>query len=462
MTPRRPTRWGRCIATATVSLCVFGGCVAGRDTTTAKRSAAVDVPATVAPAQGTDVRIRGQLMAHDGGTLERVEISLKAIGALEPVGSAAVSDGSFEFEVAPGAYELSVTAAGHRPERRGFVTAGHVEVVGRLTLAGSVPDPPHPSSRLTWSGLDAGVEAFVESKRASGTTANHEHSAGEPNERVASLMGIDLASKEDTQVPTLERMQNLLDRIDPADPSLAFADFSGAAYRALDASDDEDTAALQAWLERARQHNAVPDVSLRAALLLLDMSVEDGDWTREAALFEQTQSLRFQGMTLRDLISVKHSPQRPFRPGNQIPPFEFDSPVAGEAPVRSAGFEGKPYLLEFWATWCGPCVEDMEARHKSYARFGQDVEFIFVSLDSDPAAVVSFRSERWPMPWQNGILPAKDAKETLRRFGFTELPAAALVDADGTVVAVGQALRDGGLDRELQRLQTSASASPDR
>ncbi len=95
----------------------------------------------------------------------------------------------------------------------------------------------------------------------------------------------------------------------------------------------------------------------------------------------------------------------------------------------------------------------MEARHDSHARFGQDVQFVFVSLDSDPAAVAKFRSERWPMPWTNGIVDAAKAKETLRRFGFTELPASALVDAEGTVIAVGEALRGDGLDHALQRLQ---------
>lgn len=52
-------------------------------------------------------------------------------------------------------------------------------------------------------------------------------------------------------------------------------------------------------------------------------------------------------------------------------------------PVDFADFEGKTVFLNFWATWCPPCVAEMPDIEKLYEKTGTEVVFVMISLDDD-------------------------------------------------------------------------------
>lgn len=66
--------------------------------------------------------------------------------------------------------------------------------------------------------------------------------------------------------------------------------------------------------------------------------------------------------------------------GKPAPETEFDDPD-GET-VTLASFEGKPLLLNFWATWCGPCVKEMPTLDRLAARAGAKLQVVALSQDS--------------------------------------------------------------------------------
>ena len=107
-------------------------------------------------------------------------------------------------------------------------------------------------------------------------------------------------------------------------------------------------------------------------------------------------------------------------------------------------------LLDFWGTWCRPCVAEMKTLHDTFARF-KDRGFAIVSVSSnDPASSVrTFRAVQWPMPWAHVVLRDNGQEETLARFEVRSFPSPILIDARGVVLAIGDDLRGEALPRAV-------------
>jgi thiol-disulfide isomerase/thioredoxin len=103
--------------------------------------------------------------------------------------------------------------------------------------------------------------------------------------------------------------------------------------------------------------------------------------------------------------------------------------------VSLTDFLGKPVLVNFWATWCGPCIEEIPLL-ESYAKSrGDSIKVIGVAED-DPAAVTDFLKDQ-PIAysvWQGADQEDEDALSI--EFGNTRsvLPFTVLINASGQVV----------------------------
>lgn len=68
--------------------------------------------------------------------------------------------------------------------------------------------------------------------------------------------------------------------------------------------------------------------------------------------------------------------------GNEAPPFTLSDPSGRK--VSLSDYKGKVVYLDFWATWCGPCVAEFPHAHSLRQEFvGKDVAFVYVSVDDD-------------------------------------------------------------------------------
>ena len=103
-------------------------------------------------------------------------------------------------------------------------------------------------------------------------------------------------------------------------------------------------------------------------------------------------------------------------------------------PVSLGRFEGRPLVLNFWATWCAPCREEMPAFSRVSARRAGQVSFLGLAQD-DPAKVRAFAQQLGIgyALWTGG----DEVMELSRRLGnrMGVLPFTVILDGRGSVVA---------------------------
>ncbi len=194
-----------------------------------------------------------------------------------------------------------------------------------------------------------------------------------------------------------------------------------------------------------------PDVNVKTALLF-DLFIRSRmDKTGKAAGYYNTLVNQYGDTRIGEMVKSRYSAAAKVAVGNPAPAFSVAS-LADSAKIYTNGtFQGKYYMIDFWATWCGPCVREMEYLHKAYAKFkDKNFDMLSISLDVSPQDALKFQKGKWPMPWLNAFAGTKDSK-IVKDYEVIGIPRPILVDPSGKIVAMEEQLRGDELEKTLEK-----------
>ena len=117
-------------------------------------------------------------------------------------------------------------------------------------------------------------------------------------------------------------------------------------------------------------------------------------------------------------------------------PIDFSVPDLAGQPVSLDDFKGKVLLIDFWATWCPPCREEVPNLVRSYADFqDQGFEILGISVDRSRAPLDAYIDAN-NMTWRHLLNAAKDPKSPASLYGVRGIPFSVLIGRDGRIAAI--------------------------
>jgi cytochrome c biogenesis protein CcmG/thiol:disulfide interchange protein DsbE len=114
------------------------------------------------------------------------------------------------------------------------------------------------------------------------------------------------------------------------------------------------------------------------------------------------------------------------------PPPDFAVPAAGSRSQYLSQLRGKPVVINFWASWCPPCTDELPYFQRLISQYGDRIRLITVDWDEDPGVAARYlRDKHLNLP-----LMRDSSGRIYDLYSLTKVPDTIVLDANGNVTYV--------------------------
>jgi thiol-disulfide isomerase/thioredoxin len=253
--------------------------------------------------------------------------------------------------------------------------------------------------------------------------------------------------------PNRDLVRRALDELTPASPlwALNFGNVAGTAIFA--------TGTPENYIEYAiRIMDAQPSKALKGTAVagILSSFAEGGRAAVAEPLMAKANAEAGDQNIIKSVLA-RYGTARRIQRGKPVPAFSAPSLDDPSSAYTETSLKGKVYLINFWATWCLPCISEFPGLTKLYQQYhDRGFEILSYSIDSNTDLVRQFRKDRFALPWLHAIDPElREIQSPMAKdFEVIAIPRPLLVGRDGTIIATDQECRGAKLEELLKRLLT--------
>lgn len=213
-----------------------------------------------------------------------------------------------------------------------------------------------------------------------------------------------------------------------------------------------------AFVQRIADEHPDPYVRQGVLITAMDWAGQDGRRVEALGYFDRLVSEHPGTYWAEEAERLRRRFGMPGGPAPEVPLSPLDTAAV---PFRPGELGARAVLVDFWATWCVPCVEEMPTLHRAYDRWAaRGLEIVSVSYDDTREDVHRFRRV-WPMPWRHAFEGRGNAVggEVWEAYAIGGLPHTVLLDARGRIVALDDELKGERLEQTLRQILSEGDRS---
>ena len=136
-------------------------------------------------------------------------------------------------------------------------------------------------------------------------------------------------------------------------------------------------------------------------------------------------------------VQVKEETEKVEDKSNYTKAYDFTVYDENNKAYKLSYFEGKPVVLNFWASWCGPCKSEMPDFEAAYQTYGENIQFLMVNMtDGYQETVSSAKNFIQATGYTFPVFYDSDT-EAARAYSVYSIPTTYFIDSDGYIIAWG-------------------------